>query len=399
MKNEQKSLIYCDHSATTPVSEEVLEIMQRVTRTTWGNPSSVHQFGRSAKVALEYAREALADTLNASRNEILFTSGGSESNNFALRGLAEHLKHRGNHIIISSVEHHSVLNTCEALEQQGFKITRLNVNRYGQVDPGDIENAITDKTILISVMHANNEIGSINPIDEIGIIARDRGIVFHTDAVQSYGKLPIDVKETPIDALSVSGHKIYGPRGIGFLFLRKEIGITTQMTGGSQERNLRAGTENLPAIAGLAKAAELMFSEQETELRRLRTLQNQLETAVVDTIDGAEIHGHPDQRLPGLSHIGFEDVDGESLVMNLDMRGIAVSSGSACSSGSVNPSHVLLAMGYDKVKAKSAIRISLGRGNGEKDIPNIASILREEVARIRSARKKKAKPAVETARI
>jgi len=390
-------LIYCDHSATTPVAPEVLAEMQRVSKDVWGNPSSVHQLGRTAKVQLEYAREAIAQTLNAYRNEILFTSGGTEANNFVLRGLVQQLRNRGNHIITSSVEHHAVLETCVALEKQGVKVTYLDVDEYGRINPNDVENAITDQTILISIMHANNEIGTINPIEDIGAIARQHNIIFHSDAVQTYRKLPIDVESIPVDALSVSGHKIYGPKGIGFLFLKKGISITPQLTGGSQERNLRAGTENLPAIAGLAKAAELIFASRDAESQRLRNLQKQLESAVLETIPNAVIHGHPEHRLPGLSHIGFEGADGESLVMNLDMRGIAVSSGSACSSGSVNPSHVLMAMGYDKIAAKNAIRISLGKSNSEQDIPEIVTALKEEVERVRNASNKRKKTSVNLA--
>jgi len=391
MEEKRNNLIYCDHSATTPIDPAVLDEMQRVSKDVWGNPSSVHQLGRTAKVQLEYAREAIAQTLNAYRNEILFTSGGTEANNFVLRGLVHQLKNRGNHIITASVEHHAVLETCQALEKQGVQVTYLDVDEYGRVNPDDVEKAITDATILISIMHANNEIGTINPIEEIGVIARQHNIVFHSDAVQTYGKLNIDTEKMPVDALSISGHKIYGPKGIGVLFLQKGISITPQLTGGSQERNLRAGTENLPAIAGLAKAAELIFSSRDAENERLRNLQKQLETAVLETIPGAVVHGHPQQRLPGLSHIGFEGADSESLVMNLDMRGIAVSSGSACSSGSVNPSHVLMAMGYDKTAAKSAIRISLGKSNSEQDIPKIVTALKEEVSRIRNASNKRKK--------
>lgn len=386
---ETRHIIYCDHSATTPVRPEVAEEMQRVMHDAWGNPSSVHQLGRSAKVELEYARETIAETLHAARNEIMFTSGGTESDNFALRGLASALQAKGRHIITSRTEHHAVLHTCRALERQGFTVTYLDVEADGSVTPAAVEAAIRDDTILISIMHANNEIGTINPIEAIGAIARERGIAFHTDAVQTYGKLPLDLRRLPVDALSVSGHKIYGPKGIGFLCIRKEFDITPQMTGGSQERNLRAGTENLPAIAGLARAARLSLEHQSEETGRLRRLQHRLETGIRESVPGAVIHGSPDHRLPGLIHLGFEDVDGESLVMNLDMRGIMVSSGSACSSGSVNPSHVLLAMGYDRQRAKNAIRISLGRSNTVEDIPAILQGLQEETGRIRRAASKR----------
>lgn len=389
MGKKTQNIIYCDHSATTSVLPEVMDEMQRVMREVWGNPSSVHQTGRSAKVELESAREIVADTLHAARNEIIFTSGGTESDNFALRGLAAALQDKGRHLITSRVEHHAVLRTVESLERQGFTVTYLDVDEFGGVTPSAVQDAIRDDTILVSIMHANNEIGTINPIAEIGEIARQHGIAFHTDTVQTYGKLSLDVRELPVDALSVSGHKIYGPKGIGFLFIRKDFDIRPLLTGGAQERNLRAGTENLPAIAGLARAAKISLEQQAEERDRLRQLQSQLESGILESLPGAVIHGHPDNRLPGLTHLGFEDVDGESLVMNLDMRGIMVSSGSACSSGSVNPSHVLLAMGFDRKRAKNAIRISLGRTNTEADIPEILQGLQEETERIRRAVRKR----------
>ena len=385
MGNRKSNTLYADHSATTPVDQQVIEEMQRVMTDAWGNASSVHQIGRSAKVELEMARERIAGSINAARNEIFFTSGGTESDNFALRGLAEAFKDKGNHIITSKVEHHAVLHTCEALEKNGFMVTYLDVDEYGMVDPVDVKAAITDNTILISIMHANNETGTINPIDEIGAVAQKHGVPFHTDVVQTFGKLSIDVNALNVDALSVSGHKIYGPKGIGFLYVNKNLDIIPQLTGGAQERNLRAGTENLPAIMGLAKAVELSMEKRGSEFERLQKLQHQLENSLTEQISGTTVHGHPDKRIPGLTHIGFENVDGESLVMNLDMRGIAVSSGSACSSGSVNPSHVLMAMGYEPDRAKSAIRISLGRSNTEEDIPVLVEAIKEEVARVRSA--------------
>ncbi|MBS1271794.1 MAG: Cysteine desulfurase IscS [Candidatus Marinimicrobia bacterium] len=385
MGNRKSNIIYADHSATTPVHPQVIEEMQRVMTDVWGNASSVHQIGRSAKVELEMARERIAGSINAARNETFFTSGGTESDNFALRGFAEAFRSKGKHIITSKAEHHAVLHTCEALEKNGYSVTYLEVNEHGMVNPGDVKAAITDETILISIMHANNEIGAINPIGEIGALAHKHDIPFHTDAVQTFGKLSIDVKELNVDALSVSGHKIYGPKGIGFLYVNRNLDIIPQLTGGAQERNLRAGTENLPAIMGLAKAVELSMEKRESESERLRNLQHQLEAGLTEQISGTTVHGHPEKRIPGLTHIGFDNVDGESLVMNLDMRGIAVSSGSACSSGSVNPSHGLMAMGYEPDRAKSAIRISLGRSNTEEDIPVLVEAIKEEVARVRSA--------------
>ena len=389
MTGNTHKTIYCDHSATTPVAPEVAEEMQRVMREVWGNPSSVHQTGRAAKVELELARERLAEHLGAARNEIIFTGGGTESDNLALRGIAEAFRGRDNHIITSRVEHHAILHTCDALENAGFEVTYLEVDEYGCVDPRDVEAAITAETILISIMHANNEIGTINPIDAIGRIAHEHGIVFHTDAVQTFGKLPIDVQELPVDALSISGHKIYGPKGIGVLYVNKNIDIRPQLTGGSQERNLRAGTENLPAIAGLTRAVQFILQHRDEETDRLRSLQQHLEAALSEALPEAHIHGHPHHRIPGLTHVGFPGVDGESLVLNLDMRGIHVSSGSACSSGSITPSHVLLAMGYDEKTARQAIRISLGKSNTMEDIPLIVQAVTEETERIRSANARK----------
>lgn len=385
MTRNIQNTIYCDHSATTPIAPEVAEEMQRVIGDVWGNPSSVHQTGRTAKVELELARERLADSLGAARNEIIFTGSGTESDNFALRGIAEALRENGNHIMTSRVEHHAILHTCQALEQAGYEVTYLNVDQYGRVNPADVEAAITEDTILISIMHANNEIGTINPIDEIGRIAHDHKIVFHSDAVQTFGKLPIDVNSLPVDALSISGHKIYGPKGIGVLYVNKRIDIHPQLTGGSQERNLRAGTENLPAIVGMARAVQLMLQHRDEVAGRLRALQQQLEEALLDALPEAKIHGHPRHRIPGLTHMGIPGVDGESLVLNLDMRGVHVSSGSACSSGSINPSHVLLALGYDRKAAGEAIRISLGKCNTREDIPLIVQAVTEETDRIRKA--------------
>lgn len=388
MRTESQNIIYCDHSATTPLDPLVTKEMIRMQTDLWGNPSSVHQVGRDAKVELEIARETVANSIQAARNEILFTSGGTESDNFALRGIAHTLRHRGKHLITSKVEHHAVLHTCKSLEKEGFQITYLDVDDYGMVQPDTLKSALKNDTILVSIMHGNNEIGTINPISELARMAHNYGAIFHTDAVQTLGKMEINIETLGVDALSASGHKIYGPRGIGFLYLNKQIDITPQQTGGAQERNLRGGTENLPAIAGLSVAVQTAQTKLSEESQRLQTMQKILEDIIRDKIPDSTIHGHPDKRIPGLSHIGFEGVDGESLVMNLDMRGVAVSSGSACSSGSVNPSHVLLAMGYHKNEARNAIRVSLGRSNSQEQIPVIAEAIAEEVERVRSARKK-----------
>ena len=382
MSEEQ---IYCDHSATTPVAPEVVREMTRLSTGVWGNASSIHQTGRNAKVELEHARERIAGSLNAARNEIFFTSGGTEADNFALRGIVHALRDRGNHIITSVIEHEAVLRTCKSLEDEGFEVTYLQVDSNGTIFPDRVRDALTDSTILVSIMHANNEIGTINPIEGIGEITEEHGIVLHTDAVQSYGKLPIDVRELSIDALSVSGHKIYGPKGIGFLYLSREIDAVPLLTGGSQERHLRAGTENLPAIGGLARAVETMLERRDDENRRLGRLTTELEQGLRERIPGSTVHGAPGNRVPGLTNVGFSGVDSESLVMNLDMQGIAVSSGSACSSGTVEPSYVLRALGYDEKGAKTAIRISLGRSNTREQIPRIIDAVAREVERIRNA--------------
>lgn len=389
MRKDLNSIIYCDHAATTPIDQQVVQEISRIHEHIWGNASSIHQVGREAKVELELARETIAQCINAARNEILFTSGGTESDNLAIRGLAQTLKDKGRHIITSAVEHHAVLHTCAALEKQGFEVSYLDVDKFGMVQPDSLRSTLRDDTILVSIMHANNEIGTINPIAMLADIAHEADAFFHTDAVQTLGKISVDVTTLNLDALSASGHKIYGPKGSGFLYLNKQLDILPQLTGGAQERNLRAGTENLPAIAGLAIAVKLAVEMLSPDSQSLLLMQRTLEEVLADKIDRFELHGHPQKRIPGLSHIGFDGVDGESLVMNLDMRNIAVSSGSACSSGSINPSHVLLAMGFANDSAKSAIRISLGRSNSREQIPVLADAIAEEVHRIRSAREKK----------
>ncbi|MDZ7260866.1 MAG: cysteine desulfurase NifS [candidate division KSB1 bacterium] len=375
--------IYFDHSATTPVDPRVLEEMLPYFCEKFGNASSIHAFGREGKVALEEARERVARLINASASEIYFTSGGTESDNLALKGLAFAEENR-KHLITSKVEHHAVLNTCHYLEKQGFKVTYLPVDQYGMVDPEEVQKAITDQTFLISIMHVNNEVGTINPIRQIGEIARERGVYFHTDAVQSYGKLPIDVKKMNIDLLSLSGHKIYGPKGVGALFIRKGIRIEKLNHGGHHERNKRAGTENIPGIVGLGKAAEICQQEMEREAEHLTHLRNAFYQKVSQAVPRVYLNGHPVNRLPGNLNLSFEGVEGESLLLSLDLKGIAASSGSACTSGSLEPSHVLSAMGIKPELAQASVRFTLGRSNTMEDVDYTVKVLPEIVERLRN---------------
>jgi len=352
-------------------------------REKFGNASSIHTFGQEARAAVEEAREKVAQLIHADPSEIVFTSGGTESDNYAIKGVAYALRDRGRHIITSKAEHHAVLHTCEYLESQGFKVTYLSVDRYGMVDPDDVRRSITDQTILITVMHVNNEVGTINPIEEIGAIAREKGVYFHTDAVQSYGKIPIDVRKQPVDLLSLSGHKIYGPKGIGALFIRRGTRMEKLIHGGGHERNRRAGTENVPAIVGLGKAAEICSQRMEEEGQRLARLRDHFYRSLSERVPGVVLHGHPTQRLPGNLHVSFEGVEGEAVLLSLDLKGIAASSGSACTSGSTEPSHVLMAMGVPPEVARGGLRFTLGRSTTLEDIDYVVEALEEIVIRLR----------------
>ncbi|HAU31263.1 MAG: Cysteine desulfurase NifS [Desulfotomaculum sp. 46_80] len=369
--------VYFDHSATTPVHAQVAEEMSRyLTGQNFGNPNSQHFFGTVARKAVEEAREKVASAMSANPGEIVFTSGGTESDNMAIHGIACTNRERGNHVITCAVEHHAVLNTVKALGKQGFDITILPVNQYGQVNLDELADAVTDKTILISIMHANNEVGTIMPMKEIGNLARQRGIVFHTDAVQSFCKIPFTVDELGVDLLSVSGHKIYGPKGIGALYIRSGTRIKqTLFHGGAQEKLRRAGTENVPGIIGLGKAAELAFNGMEQESRRLTALRDRLISGVLSRFKEARLTGHPTSRLPNHASFCFEFVEGESMLFNLDMKGIAASSGSACTSGSLEPSHVLLAMGIPPEAAYGSLRLTLGRENKEEDVEYFLEVI------------------------
>ncbi|MBU0478211.1 cysteine desulfurase NifS [bacterium] len=376
--------IYLDYAATTPTAPEVVKTMLPYFTDKFGNPSSIHSFGQECKAAIEEAREKIASLLGAKQEEIIFTSGGTESNNFALKGLAYANKHKGNHIITSSIEHHCVIAPCKFLEKMGFRATYLPVNKDGLLAPEDVKKAITDKTILISVMHANNEIGTIQPIAEIGRIAKEKKICFHTDAVQTFGHIPINVDELNLDLLSISGHKFCGPKGIGALYVRKGTRMVSFMHGGDQEKNRRASTENVPAIVGFGKAVEIAQEKMKEEGRELTTLRDKLIKGIFEKINHVRLNGHPTKRLPNNINVSIKFVEGESMLLNLDMEGIAVSTGSACSSSSLEASHVLLALGLSHELAHSSLRFTLGRYTKGEDIDFLLEILPRIVEKLRS---------------
>lgn len=376
--------IYLDYAATTPTHPEVVEAMLPYFSQVFGNPSSIHSFGQEAKAAIEQAREKVADLIGAKSEEIVFTSGGTEACNFALKGIAYANGHKGNHIITTSIEHHAITEPCKFLERQGFDITYLPVDSYGLVDPEVVKRAITNKTILLSVMYANNEVGTIEPLVEIGGIARERGIYFHTDAVQTVGHIPVDVDELGVDLLVMSAHKLYGPKGIGALYIRKGTRLMPLMHGGGQERGRRASTENVAAIAGFGKAVEIAQREMDQQAKRLIPLREKLIIGLMERIDHIRLNGHPSQRLPNNVNVSIESVAGESMLVNLDLEGIAASTGSACSSGSLEPSHILLALGLSHQLAHGSLRFTLGRGTTEEEIDRVLQILPPIVAKLRS---------------
>jgi cysteine desulfurase len=375
-------MIYLDHAATTPVRKEVLEEMTPYFSKKYGNASSLYSLGREANKALQEARGRVADVINAMPEEIYFTSGGSEADNTALKGLAFANKDKGNHIIISSIEHDAVLNTCKFLEETGFEVTYLPVDKYGFVDCEDIERVITKKTILISVMHANNEIGTIEPIANIGSLAQEKGVYFHTDAVQTFGKIPIDVEKMGIDLLSASSHKVYGPKGVGALYVKKGIEIQPLIHGGGHENGLRSGTENVAGIVGFGKAAELAENERAIEAGREIKLRDKLIKGTLK-IKNSYLNGHPTIRLPNNANFSFKFIEGEGLVLDLDSHGIAASTGSACSSKSLEPSHVLLCIGLKHEEAHGSLRLSLGRDTNDRDINYVLKVLPKSVERLR----------------
>ncbi len=376
--------IYLDHNATTPVHPEVLEAMLPYLRDEWGNPSSIHWAAREPKKAIDSAREKVAALLGCEANEIVFTSCGSESNNFAIKGVASALKGKGDHIITTSVEHPSVLNTCKYMAKEGWEVTFLPVDSYGMIDLDQLRDSITERTVLISIMFANNETGTIFPVEEIGRIAKERGVLFHCDAVQAVGKVKIDVKEMNIDLLSLSGHKLYAPKGVGALYVKRGVRLTPLIHGGHQERNRRAGTENVAGIVALGKACEIAMRDMEEEVAHLTRLRDRLEKGIMERIEHVRLNGHPTKRLPTTLNVSFEYIEGESILLNLDMKGVAASSGSACTSGSLEPSHVLMAMGVPPEVAHGSVRFSLGRDNTEEDIDYVLEVLPPIVERLRS---------------
>ena len=376
--------IYLDYAATTPTHPEVVKAMLPYFTDAFGNPSSIYSYGQEAKGAIEEARVKVADLIGARDEEIIFTSGGTEADNFALKGVAYANEPKGNHIITSSIEHHAVIETCKFLERRRFRITYLPVDEYGLVDPSDVKKAITNKTILISVMQANNEMGTVEPIAEIGRIAQEAGIYFHTDAVQTAGHIPVDVNELGVDLLSMSAHKLYGPRGVGALYIRKGTKLLPFMHGGEQERRRRASTENVPGIVGFGKAVELAQQEMSQEAKRLAYLRDQLIKGLLERIDHARLNGHPIMRLPNNVNISVDYVEGESMLLNLDLEGICASTGSACSSSSLEPSHVLLAMGLSHEQAHGSLRFTLGKWTTEEEIEQVLGTLPRIVAKLRA---------------
>ncbi len=379
--------VYLDHAATTPLRPEVLEAMMPYLTEHFGNPSSLHAAGRRARQGLDEARETVAGILGARPREIVFTGGGSESDNLAIKGAAWAASARGRHIVTSSVEHHAVLNTCAVLERQGFEVTYLPVDRYGRVDPAQLADAITDHTTLVSIMYANNEVGTVQPIAEIGAICRERRVLFHSDAVQAGGFLPLHVDRLGVDLLSLGAHKLYGPKGVGALFVRQGTALLPQLQGGSQERQRRAGTENVAGIVGFGRALELAQGDpmtRDAENVRLAALRDQLSSGLLQ-IAGAQLTGHPTGRLPNNASLLLDGLEGGDLVAALDLEGVEVSTGSACTSGSTEPSHVLLAMGIDSLRAHGSLRLTAGRDTTEPDIARAVEATVTVVARMRQA--------------
>ena len=377
--------IYLDHNATTPVDESVLEAMLPLYRGTFGNPSSVHSQGRAARVYLDEAREKVAGLIGAHPSEIIFTSGGTESDNLAIAGAVRALRSEGKRILTSKMEHPAVLNTCEELKKEGFEIDFAPVDSFGRVDFQGLEDMIRDDTVLISIQHGNSEVGTLQPVEDIGALARGRGILFHCDAVQSVGKIPVNVQQLQVDFLALSAHKMYGPKGVGALYIRRGTpALIPLISGGGQEKKRRGGTENVPGIVGLGCAAEIARERQAEDCAYLERLRDGLRGKIESTIQQVHFYGHPSYSLPNTLYLGFEGVEGQSLMIRLDLEGISVSTGTACSSGSVSPSETLAAMGIPESEMFQTIRISLGRGNRMKDLDQIVTVLEGAVSEIRS---------------
>lgn len=381
---EEKKFIYLDHAATTAARPEVVEAMLPYFTEKFGNPSSVYTFSQQNKAVITQCRDVIANSLNAKSNEIYFTAGGSESDNWALKATAEAYASKGKHIITTKIEHHAILHTAQYLEQRGFEVTYLDVDENGIVKLDQLKAAIRPDTILISVMFANNEIGTIEPIKEIGEIAHEHGIIFHTDAVQAYGQVPIDVDEYHIDMLSASGHKLNGPKGIGFLYIRTGLKLRSFVHGGAQERSRRAGTENVTGIVGLAKAVEIAFATMEERTKKETAMRDHLIDRLLAEIPYARLNGHRTKRLPNNVNISFQFIEGESMLIMLDMKGICASSGSACTSGSLDPSHVLLAIGLPHEIAHGSLRMTLGEENTMEEMDYVADQIKEIVTKLRA---------------
>jgi cysteine desulfurase len=375
--------IYLDYAATTPTHPEVLQAMTPYFHEIFGNPSSIHTCGQEARGAIEKARASVARLIGADAEEMIFTSGGTEADNFAITGAALANKKKGNHIITTAIEHHAVLETCKSLGRRGFRVTSLPVDEYGMVSPGDVKKALTPQTILISVMHANNEVGTIQPLGEIGKIARAAGVLFHADAVQTVGHLPIDVNELGLDLLSMSAHKLYGPKGIGALYIRKGTPLVPFMHGGGQEKGRRSGTENVPGIVGFGKAAEIALEEMDEEVKQLSALRDWFLPSLRKRIEGIKLNGHPVKRLPNNINISVDYVEGESMLLNLDAQGVCVSTGSACSSGNLEASHVLLATGCSHEQAHGSLRFTLGKWTTKEDLDKVLETLPPIVKKLR----------------
>lgn len=379
--------IYLDHAATTPLDPLVYDVMQDVLKESQGNPSSIYHTGRKARRALDDARDLVAEYLGAdSPREIIFTSGGSEADNLAVKGVAWAGRDRGRHIVTTAIEHHAVLHAVQFLEEWGFEATYVKPDPFGIISPEAVRDALRDDTILISVMHANNEIGTLQPIEAIGALAREKGIPFHVDAVQTVGHLPVRVDDLNCDLLSLAAHKFYGPKGVGALYVRRKTPIAPLVHGGGQEHERRAGTENVAGIVGLAKALELAQAESEARNERVTSLRQRLEEGLFAQIEGIRLNGHPELRLPGHLNVSIDGVEGESALLNLDMKGIEASSGSACTSGSLEASHVLLAMGLTREEALGSLRFTLGKGNSEEDVDRTLKIVPEVIERLRRHR-------------
>jgi cysteine desulfurase len=375
--------VYLDHNASTPVHPEVVAAMLPYFSDVYGNPSSVHGFGRDARAAVDAARERIASFLRVRPDELVFTSGGTESDNFGLKGLA--LARGRGHVITSTIEHHAVLRSAQALEAQGFAATYLPVDQYGMINPDDVRRALRPDTVAISIMHANSEVGTIQPVAAVGALAREAGVPFHVDAVQTFGKVPIDVEAMGIDALSFSSHKIYGPKGIAGLYIRRGTKMVSIQHGGEHERRRRAGTENVPGIVGLGRAVEIRARDMKEEAERVTALRDRLWDGIQARVPAVRLNGHPTERLPGTANICYRNVESESIVLGLDLKGIAVSAGSACTAGSVEPSHVLVAMGVPLDWAMGAVRSSLGRSTTAEDVDDVVAAVTDVVAKVRKA--------------